>query len=85
MRGAKSWKKEGGGCASKHADDNPTIDLLLCKSQNRVVAEYALRDINQPIGVAEYQLINALPAQLKTSLPTIEQIEQELGGAQGSE
>lgn len=69
----------------KHADDNPTIGLLLCKSQNRVVAEYALRDINQPIGVAEYQLINALPAQLKTSLPTIEQIEQELGGAQGSE
>ena len=69
----------------KHADDNPTIGLLLCKSQNRVVAEYALRDINQPIGVAEYQLINALPAQLKTSLPTIEQIEQELGGAQASE
>ena len=69
----------------KHADDNPTIGLLLCKSQNRVVAEYALRDINQPIGVAEYQLINALPAQLKTSLPSIEQIELELGGDLGSE
>ncbi|WP_297901601.1 hypothetical protein [Metallibacterium sp.] len=49
------------------------------------MAEYALRDINQPIGVAEYQLINALPAQLKTSLPSIEQIELELGGDLGSE
>jgi hypothetical protein len=63
----------------KHPDDNPTIGLLLCKSQNRVVAEYALRDINKPIGVAEYQLINALPTELQTSLPTIEQIERELG------
>ncbi len=63
----------------KHPDDNPTIGLLLCKSQNRVVAEYALRDINKPIGVAEYQLISALPAELQTSLPSIEQIERELG------
>jgi len=65
----------------KHPDDNPTIGLLLCKSQNRVVAEYALRDINKPIGVAEYQLISALPAELQTSLPSIEQIERELGDA----
>ena len=65
----------------KHPDDNPTIGLLLCKSQNRVVAEYALRGINKPIGVAEYQLINALPAELQTSLPSIEQIERELGDA----
>ena len=69
----------------KNPQDSPTIGLLLCKSQNRVVAEYALRDINQPIGVAEYQLINALPAQLKTSLPTIEQIEQELGSGREGE
>ncbi|KAB2926711.1 MAG: DUF1016 domain-containing protein [Candidatus Contendobacter sp.] len=65
----------------KHPDDNPTIGLLLCKSQNRVVAEYALRDINKPIGVAEYQLISALPAELQTNLPSIEQIERELGDA----
>ena len=64
----------------KAEQDNPTIGLLLCKTQNRVVAEYALRDSNKPIGVAEYQLVNALPAQLETSLPTIEQIERELGG-----
>lgn len=64
----------------KAPDDKPTIGLLLCKSQNRVVAEYALRDINKPIGVAEYQLVHALPAQLKTNLPSIAQIEQEMAG-----
>ncbi|MBU4274084.1 MAG: PDDEXK nuclease domain-containing protein [Desulfurivibrionaceae bacterium] len=63
----------------KAEQDNPTIGLLLCKSQNRVVAEYALRDSNKPIGVAEYQLIAALPKELQTSLPSIEQIEKELG------
>ena len=44
-----------------------------------MVAEYALRDSNKPIGVAEYQLVEALPAELQTSLPSIEQIERELG------
>jgi predicted nuclease of restriction endonuclease-like (RecB) superfamily len=63
----------------KSEHDNPTIGLLLCKSQNRVVAEYALRDSNKPIGVAEYQLVAALPEELQTSLPSIEQIERELG------
>lgn len=63
----------------KSEQDSPTIGLLLCKSQNRVVAEYALRDSNKPIGVAEYQLVEALPAELQTSLPSIEQIERELG------
>ena len=65
----------------KAEQDNPTIGLLLCKSKNRVVAEYALRDSNKPIGVAEYQLIEALPAELQTSLPSIEQIERELAGS----
>jgi predicted nuclease of restriction endonuclease-like (RecB) superfamily len=69
----------------KAEQDNPTIGLLLCKSQNRVVAEYALRDSNKPIGVAEYQLLAALPADLQTSLPSIEQIERELGGSDGNE
>jgi predicted nuclease of restriction endonuclease-like (RecB) superfamily len=62
----------------KAAADNPTIGLLLCKSRNKVVAEYALRDLNQPIGVAEYQLIEALPADLQSSLPSIEAIETAL-------
>ena len=64
----------------KSDQDAPTIGLLLCKTQNRVVAEYALRDVNKPIGVAEYQLIESLPAELQTSLPSIEQIERELEG-----
>jgi predicted nuclease of restriction endonuclease-like (RecB) superfamily len=69
----------------KAEQDSPTIGLLLCKTQNRVVAEYALRDSNKPIGVAEYQLVEALPAELQTGLPSIEQIERELSGGDGSE
>jgi predicted nuclease of restriction endonuclease-like (RecB) superfamily len=64
----------------KHPQDGPTIGLLLCKHKNKVVAEYALRNNTQPIGVAEYQLVEALPPELQTSLPSIEQIERELGG-----
>lgn len=64
----------------RHPQDGPTIGLLLCKSKNKVVAEYALRDHTRPIGVAEYQLVESLPAELQTSLPTIEQIERELAG-----
>ena len=64
----------------KHAQDNPTIGLLLCKSKNKVVAEYALGDKSQPMGIAEYKLLQSLPAELQTSLPSIEQIERELGG-----
>jgi len=63
----------------KTAEDAPTIGLLLCKSKNRVVAEYALRDTKRAIGVAEYQLVEALPKDLEASLPSIEQIERELG------
>ena len=64
----------------KGEQDNPTIGLLLCKSKNKVVAEYALRDKAQPIGVAEYQLVASLPDELQIALPSIEQIERELGG-----
>ncbi len=62
----------------KAADDKPTIGLLLCRRQNRVVAEYALHGIDKPMGVAEYQLVRALPSPLDVSLPTIEQLETEL-------
>jgi predicted nuclease of restriction endonuclease-like (RecB) superfamily len=64
----------------KHPQDSPTIGLLLCKSKNKVVAEYALRDSAQPMGIAEYKLLESLPAELQTSLPSIEQIERELAG-----
>jgi len=60
--------------------DNPTIGLLLCKQRNRVTAEYALRGMTQPIGVAEYQLTQAIPPEFQGSLPTIEQLEAELQG-----
>lgn len=62
----------------KHEYDNPSIGLLLCKSKNKVVAEYALGDKRQPMGIAEYRLVDALPAELQTSLPSIEAIERAL-------
>ena len=64
----------------KAEQDAPTIGLLLCKSKNEVVAEYALGDKTQPMGVAEYKLLESLPKELQTNLPSIEQIERELGG-----
>ena len=64
----------------KHPQDGPTIGLLLCKSKNKVVAEYALRNVNKPLGVADYQLVESLPPELQTNLPSIEQIERELAG-----
>ncbi len=67
----------------KTEQDNPSIGLLLCKSKNKVVAEYTLRDSNKPIGVAEYQLVEALPAELQTSLPSIEALEKSLLQADG--
>ena len=59
-------------------DDAPTIGMLLCRTQNRLVAEYALSGIEKPIGVAEYQLVRALPEPLDTTLPSIEEIEAQL-------
>ena len=61
--------------------DNQTIGILLCKSKHKVVAEYALRNMSAPIGISEYTLAKALPKELKTNLPTVEEIEQELNEA----
>ena len=55
--------------------ENPTIGLLLCKSKSEIIAEYALRGMTQPIGIAEYEINNAIPKEIKTELPTIEEIE----------
>lgn len=63
---------------TKASDQNPTIGLLLCKSKSKIVAEYALRGMTKPIGIAEYDLSKAIPEDLKTTLPTIEAIEEEL-------
>lgn len=64
----------------KDDTDRPTIGLLLCKTKNNFTAEYALRSVNKPIGVAEYEtaIMSKLPKELKGSLPSIEQIENEL-------
>jgi predicted nuclease of restriction endonuclease-like (RecB) superfamily len=62
----------------RHEQDNPTIGLILCQTTDRVVAEYTLRDMTKPIGVSEYQLTRALPEHLKSSLPTVEEIEERL-------
>jgi hypothetical protein len=64
----------------RHPDDQPSIGIILCKTKERIVAEYALRDINQPIGISEYRLAESLPEKLQGSLPTIEELETELGG-----
>ena len=62
----------------KHRDDMPTIGMILCKNKKQKFVEYALRDMNKPLGVSTYQLREALPEQLQGSLPTVEQLEAEL-------
>jgi predicted nuclease of restriction endonuclease-like (RecB) superfamily len=64
----------------RHPGDRPSVGLILCQDRNRVVAEYALRGMKKPIGISEYELTRALPKELRSSLPTIEQIEAELTG-----
>jgi len=58
--------------------DNPTIGILMCRDKNNFETEFALRDINKPMGVSEFQLTEILPEELKSSLPTIEEIENDL-------
>ncbi len=61
----------------KEVDDEPSIGILLCRDKNNIEAEFALRDINKPMGVSEFQITEHLPENLKSSLPTIEEIENE--------
>lgn len=60
------------------AHDAPTVGLLLCKSKDTMVAEYALSDIHKPLGLASYELTHTLPAELQQQLPTIAALEAEL-------
>ena len=62
----------------RHEQDGPSIGLLLCRTQNRVIAEYALRGVDKPLGVSTYQLAESLPAELKGSLPSVQELEQEM-------
>ena len=62
----------------RHEHDQPTLGLILCQTKDRIIAEYSLRDIEKPIGVADYELTRALPEKLASSLPSIEALEAEL-------
>jgi predicted nuclease of restriction endonuclease-like (RecB) superfamily len=62
----------------KHELDNPTIGILLCKERNKLIAEYAIKDINKPIGVSEYRLSDFVPADLADTLPSAEDIEKRI-------
>jgi predicted nuclease of restriction endonuclease-like (RecB) superfamily len=64
----------------KTKQDNPSIGILICKSKNDTVVEYTLQDVHKPIGVSEYTITKHLPDEFKSSLPSIEEIEAELGG-----
>lgn len=62
----------------KDDSDNPTIGILLCKDKNNIEAEFALRDMNKPMGISEIKLVDSLPDNLRSSLPTINELESEL-------
>ena len=65
----EAWKKE---------NDHPSIGLLLCKSKNDLVAEYALKDMSKPMGVSAYKVTSSLPEELQRQLPSIEDIEKRI-------
>jgi predicted nuclease of restriction endonuclease-like (RecB) superfamily len=68
----------------RHETDQSTIGLILCETKDKIFAEYALKDINKPIGISEYELTKAIPENLKSSLPSIEQIESEFSKIENS-
>ncbi len=62
----------------KKATDKPTIGLLICKDKDEILAKYAIENFNQPIGISEYELNKLIPENFKGTLPTIQEIEEEL-------
>ena len=62
----------------RHADDQPTIGIILCKTKNKAIAEYALRDLQKPIGISTHRLASELPEALKAGLPSVEVLKKEL-------
>ena len=63
----------------RHKDDQPSVGIILCRTKNKLVAEYALREVRKPIGVSAFRLTKALPEALKGTLPSVGQLEDELG------
>jgi predicted nuclease of restriction endonuclease-like (RecB) superfamily len=68
----------------RHPTDGPSIGLILCRTKDELVAEYAIRDIGKPLGVAEFRLLEKLPQKLKGTLPTVEELQAELGNPGGA-
>lgn len=64
----------------RHQEDQPSIGLIICKTRDKTIVEYALRDTAKPIGVSAYRITRSLPKNLKGNLPTIDELEAELGG-----
>lgn len=62
----------------KDADENPSIGIILCAEKNHVEVEYALKGINKPIGVSDYQLTNKLPKQYKGELPSATELQEQI-------
>lgn len=62
----------------RHPEDKPSIGIVVCRSKNKVIAEYSLRDTNKPVGVSSYELTEFLPESLHGNLPSVEQLEAEL-------
>ena len=61
----------------RHPTDNLTIGLILCEHKNQIIAEYALRDTQKPIGISQFEITRSLPDTFKSSLPSIDEIEKE--------
>ncbi len=66
----------------KLPDENPSIGIILCKSKQRTIVEYALKESNRPIGVGTYQVVSTLPQELKNQLPAPEQVAKLLEGVE---
>ena len=64
----------------KTRSENPTIGIMLCRDKNRIETEFALRGMSEPMGVSEFSFTEILPEELKGSMPTVEEIEREIGG-----
>jgi len=62
----------------RNEGDNPTIGLILCREKDRIVAEYTLRDITKPLGIAEYKLLEQLPSEFQSNLPSLEELESSI-------
>ena len=69
----------------RHPDDQPSVGIILCKGKNRTVAEYAVRDMNKPIGVSEYRLTEELPKDLAKGLPDPHDLERLMEEADESQ